>query len=211
MTMRVTDGLNLAAPAPAKKTIGQQFEQQFMELMLKEMQRATPGLFGEGEVSETFGDEMMRGLADKLVDAGGFGLGANIDKQLAGLPMQAPLEHMKVSSPFGERISPITKERVEHHGLDLAAPEGAPIRPVRPGIVRQAAELEGFGLTVVVDHGNGTQSLYAHCSELNVQPGDAVGYADVIARVGSTGRSTGPHLHLEIEQDGERIDPGTFF
>jgi len=209
--MKVTDGLSLnPLQGPKTGSVGQQFEQQFIELMLKEMQRSTPGLFGEGEVSETFNGYFLRDLAAQLVESGGFGLAERIDEQMAELPMQPPLEKMVVTSPFGDRVSPISGRHVHHDGLDLGAAEGTPIRPVRPGVVRHAGEINGYGLTVIVDHGDGVESLYAHCSELDVQKGDAVGYADVIGKVGSTGRSTGPHLHLEVRQDGESLDPETF-
>ena len=95
--------------------------------------------------------------------------------------------------------------------MDLGAPTGTPIRPVRPGIVRHAGELNGYGLTVIVDHGDGVKSLYAHMNAIDVQKGDAVMYNSELGQVGSTGRSTGPHLHLEIRRDGELIDPATFF
>mgnify|MGYP002631238942 CR=1 FL=1 len=210
--MSAISGVGGAPPAPPKaETVGEQFEQQFVGLMLKEMKKSTPNLFGEGQVADTFGDQMMQGLAQQMTGAGGFGLAERIDAQLSKLPMQAPLEDMHVSSAFGERISPISGEHVHHDGLDLAAPEGTPIRPVRPGIVRFAGEIDGYGLSVIVDHGNGIESLYAHCSELAVEKGEAVGYADAIGRVGSTGRSTGPHLHLEIRDNDEPIDPATFF
>lgn len=208
--MKILDSLSVPPSAQkANQTVGERFEEQFLTVMLKQMQRSTPGLFGEGPVAEAFADEMLRGLAGQL--NGGFGLAQHIDEQMTGLPMQAPLENMRVSSPFGHRVSPISGKHVHHDGMDLAAPTGTPIRPVRPGIVRHAGEINGFGLTVIVDHGDGVESLYAHMDAIDVQKGDAVMYSSELGKVGSTGRSTGPHLHLEIREDGQAIDPGTFF
>ena len=94
-----------------------------------------------------------------------------------------------------------------HKGLDIAAPTGTPIHPIRPGTVVSSGKRGGFGNVVIVDHGAGVTSLYAHCNELKVQKGDKVRPGDVIATVGSTGRSTGPHLHLEVHKDGRAVDP----
>ena len=112
-----------------------------------------------------------------------------------------------ITSRFGKRSDPFHGKTRHHRGLDIAAPTGTPIHPIRPGTVVSSGERGGYGNVVVLDHGDGTTSLYAHCHELKVKKGDKVGHGDVIATVGSTGRSTGPHLHLEVHRDGKAIDP----
>lgn len=113
----------------------------------------------------------------------------------------------QLTSHFGPRRLPGEEAR-DHRGLDLAAPTGTPIRAARGGVVEVAGERGGYGNTVVIDHGGGLKTLYAHASELLVEAGQEVRAGAQIARVGSTGRSTGPHLHFEIRRDGAAIDPG---
>ncbi|OAT79832.1 peptidoglycan DD-metalloendopeptidase family protein [Desulfotomaculum copahuensis] len=107
----------------------------------------------------------------------------------------------RVSSPFGMRADR------PHEGVDIAADEGAPIRAVKAGRVIFAGPRGTYGNAVIIDHGNGLQTLYAHARQVLVQPGQAVNAGDVIALVGSTGRSTGPHLHMEVLLNGVRYDP----
>lgn len=114
-------------------------------------------------------------------------------------PVLAP-----ISSYFGPRWGR------NHAGIDLAANHGDPIRAARDGTVVLAGEVSGYGLTVVLEHEDGTRTLYAHASELKVQPGQKVRQGDVIALVGSTGRSTGPHLHFEIIVNDQPRDPLLF-
>lgn len=106
-----------------------------------------------------------------------------------------------ISSLFGWRMHPITGDPRFHSGTDLAAPIGTPVLAAYAGQVALADFLGGYGLTVAIDHTQGTQqTLYAHLSEIFVKSGDAVQQGDVIGRVGSTGNSTGPHLHFEFRQ-----------
>lgn len=107
----------------------------------------------------------------------------------------------RVSSPFGMRADR------PHEGVDIAADEGAPIRAVKAGRVIFAGPRGTYGNAVIIDHGNGLQTLYAHACQVLVRPGQAVNAGDVIALVGSTGRSTGPHLHMEVLLNGVRYDP----
>jgi murein DD-endopeptidase MepM/ murein hydrolase activator NlpD len=117
----------------------------------------------------------------------------------------------RISSVFGSRKDPIHGVQKNHHGLDIAAPEGTDIRSVRDGVVRFAGDRGGYGQVVIVDHGDGLETRYAHCSELIVQEGEKIRAGERIALVGSTGRSTGPHLHFEARQDGQAVDPQDFF
>lgn len=114
-----------------------------------------------------------------------------------------------VTSEFGSRIDPITNRPGEFHtGLDIAPGYGTEIRACMPGVVLYAKPgSTGYGNHIAINHGNGLITLYGHCSALLVTAGTEVQAGDVIARVGDTGRVTGPHLHLEVIQDGERQDP----
>lgn len=110
-------------------------------------------------------------------------------------------------SGFGYRIDPFTGQVKMHEGLDIAAPPGTPIIAPADGTVKFAGERRGFGLTLELNHGYGYITLYGHCQRLNVDEGDKVERGDVIAYVGSTGRSTGPHLHYEVRISQEPVNP----
>lgn len=113
-----------------------------------------------------------------------------------------------VTSEFGNRRDPITGQRRGHTGMDLAVPTGTPIRAALPGTVTVSTYNQGgYGYYVMIDHGGGLVTLYGHCSRLLAQAGKAVQAGDVIALSGSTGRSTGPHLHFEVRVNGQRTDP----
>lgn len=112
-----------------------------------------------------------------------------------------------ISSKFGMRKHPIYGDNRFHHGMDIAAPEGTKVYPYQRGKVIFSGEQAGYGNTIVVDHGNGYQSRYAHNRINLVKAGDVIDEDTVIAEVGSTGHSTGPHLHFEIRQEGKYLDP----
>ena len=112
-----------------------------------------------------------------------------------------------VTSEFGGRIDPITGQRDGHTGMDLAVPMGTPVRAALPGTVRVAKYDSSYGYYVTIGHENGLITLYAHNSRLLVSPGQTVQAGDVISLSGSTGRSTGPHLHFEVRINGERTNP----
>lgn len=109
--------------------------------------------------------------------------------------------YARISSGYGWRKGEF------HHGIDFAIPHGTDILAARDGKVTKAQWIDIYGLTVVLDHGNGAQSLYAHNQKLLVKPGDWVKQGQSIAISGDTGRSTGPHLHFEIRLNGKAIDP----
>ncbi len=123
----------------------------------------------------------------------------------------SPLDSAFISSHFGYRTNPVSGKYKLHGGLDLAACEGSPIYAVLSGEVTASKYSDSYGNYVVIDHKNGYETLYAHCSELLCSKGDAINKGDVIALVGSTGNSTGPHLHIEVRKDGERTDPEVYF
>lgn len=112
-----------------------------------------------------------------------------------------------ITSDFGWRIHPVTGEWKFHTGLDIGYDYGTAISAMMPGKVVYAAEYGGYGYCVILEHYNGDHTLYAHCSNLYCQYGDTVEKGTVIAAVGSTGISTGPHLHLEWWHNGEYTNP----
>lgn len=112
-----------------------------------------------------------------------------------------------ITSAFGQRADPFTHQLSRHDGVDVKARFGEAIPAAWDGVVVSAGERGGYGNAVEVDHGNGVHTLYAHASKLNVQAGDPVKAGEPIAEVGSSGRSTGPHLHLEMRVDGRPTDP----
>ena len=119
-----------------------------------------------------------------------------------GLPVQG-----RITSGFGVRQDPLTGEALSHPGLDVGAAVGTPIRASAAGTVTWAGPKGGYGNAVEIDHGNGVVTLYGHASELLVTQGDSVEPGQAIGRVGSTGRSTGPHLHFEVRVGGTPVDP----
>ena len=117
----------------------------------------------------------------------------------------------RVTSEFGNRVDPITGKRKGHGGMDLAVPTGTPIRAALPGTVTVSKyNAGGYGYYVMIDHGNGLATLYGHCSKLLAKVGQTVEAGDIIALSGSTGRSTGPHLHFEVRVNGERTNPRAY-
>src|SRR5262249_33444589 len=113
----------------------------------------------------------------------------------------------RISSKFGVRPDPWTGVKRLHKGLDIAAPVGTPVKAAAAGKVTFSGWAEGYGRLVAIDHGDGTVTRYGHNGLNMVQAGDEVGAGQQIALVGATGRVTGPHLHFEVERNGEVVDP----
>lgn len=126
------------------------------------------------------------------------------------LPLGAPVEKVRVTSNYGTRTDPFTGEQKKHRGIDFAGKIGTELMAPAPGRVISAGERVGYGTTVEIDHGLGFTTLYAHLSQINVARGDWVRPGTVIGLAGSTGRSTGPHLHYEIRYKGVPFDPTKF-
>jgi murein DD-endopeptidase MepM/ murein hydrolase activator NlpD len=123
------------------------------------------------------------------------------------LPTRLPIAGAELTSTFGNRIDPFAHSHAFHAGLDFAARVGTPIASAAGGVVAFAGFKRDFGWVVDIDHGNGLMTRYAHASQLLVRAGEVVVPGDRIAMVGSTGRSTGPHLHFEVLRAGDQVDP----
>ena len=123
------------------------------------------------------------------------------------LPSHLPVAGAHLGSSFGNRDDPFTGRRAFHAGLDFSAGQGTAIRAAAGGTVMFAGFKPDFGWVVEIEHGNGLTTRYAHASRLRIRAGALVTPGDLIAEVGSTGRSTGAHLHFEVLRNGEAIDP----
>ncbi|HVC30602.1 MAG TPA: M23 family metallopeptidase [Steroidobacteraceae bacterium] len=125
-------------------------------------------------------------------------------------PEGRPVNAGYISSGFGERVDPFTGGGEFHEGIDFAAPMGTPIHAVAAGIVTWAGPRGGYGNMVQIDHGNGYSTRYGHSSKILVHVGETVQRGDVVALVGDTGRSTGPHVHFEVLRNGREVNPAHF-
>lgn len=123
------------------------------------------------------------------------------------IPSRNPLNNSVMTSDFGMRNHPILGRRAGHKGIDLAAPMGTPVYAPADGVVSRASAFSSYGLYISIEHGGELQTRYGHLSRLNVADGQVVHKGDLIGFVGSTGRSTGPHLHYEVRVDGEAVNP----
>lgn len=133
-----------------------------------------------------------------------------VKKEVRKLPLTNPAPGRAVTSPFGVRTDPILGTAALHTGMDFRAPIGMPAKVTAAGIVTKAGWNGGYGRMVEVDHGNGFTTRYGHLSEIDVTVGQKLAASDVIGKTGSSGRSTGPHLHYEVRHNGEAVDPLRF-
>lgn len=203
------------APRPTDDP-GEVAAEVFARLLVREVQRSLPSgsLLGGSDFAPL---EAL--VTDALVEKlGGDTLGMRqVFSSGAGpvptSPTHAPhgsgavIEGARVTSTFGMRAHPVHGALQHHDGIDLAAPTGTPIRAARAGTVVEARRDASYGNLVVIDHGGGLQTRYAHCDRLAVQPGQPVQAGQPIATVGQTGLATGPHLHFEVRSHGTAIDP----
>lgn len=123
------------------------------------------------------------------------------------IPSRMPLAQMRLTSSYGMRNHPVLGVRRNHNGIDLAAPTGTPVYATADGIVARADRFGSYGNYIQIEHGGEMQTRFAHLSGYAVSAGDRVRKGDLIGYVGSTGRSTGPHLHYEVRVAGEAVDP----
>ena len=146
-------------------------------------------------------ERQMRVLEDLL-------LASRLQKEVK--PSGWPIEDGWISSAFGLRLDPFTGRRSFHAGVDFAAPVGSEVDAVASGIVTDVGDRFGYGLLVEVNHGNGYLTRYGHNSSALVAVGDTVHQGQAIARIGSSGRSTGPHVHFEVMLNGKVVNPAQY-
>lgn len=200
----------------------QQFEALMLQQVFKEMQRAAAVGGERGLARDIYQGQFAQHVADQAAASGGIGLadalakawgageweaqgeGAEWVEELRG--WQMPVAGRQTSG-WGERVHPVTGRESFHHGLDIAAAAGTSVRPTAAGRVVEAGERGDYGLMVEIEHANGWTTRYAHLRGIEVEEGDWVSGADVIGAVGSTGKSTGPHLHLEFRKGGRSFSP----
>ena len=215
MAIDPTHMLNVVqAQAPerpqAKGEADRELDRVFAQMLLKEVSKTmADGPLMGGPMGQAFDGLWVETMADALIESG-FSLGQRVEGHGSGEAWEeAPHVHAPatVTSHFGIRHDPFTGQARHHDGIDIAAPRGTPIPSARAGTVLFAGDRGGYGNVVIVDHGEGLQTRYAHCDRLDVSTGDRIEAGEIIGTVGSTGRSTGPHLHLEARIDGRPVDP----
>jgi murein DD-endopeptidase MepM/ murein hydrolase activator NlpD len=126
------------------------------------------------------------------------------------MPSGNAVESGLLSSKFGKRVDPFTGKMEQHKGIDIAGKEGSDVLATGDGVVIWADERSGYGNLVEIDHGNGITTRYGHNRDLLVKAGDTVRKGQPIALMGSTGRSTGPHVHIEVLHNGKQVDPSRY-
>jgi murein DD-endopeptidase MepM/ murein hydrolase activator NlpD len=170
--------------------------------------KASEGMGGPFIPLEFGNDAFGRAASDAARDVSA---ARRLRELMPHLPLSYPLTgDATLSSPFGYRPDPFLGRPALHPGVDLVQPYGAEIRATAEGRVIHAGPMGGYGNAVDVDNGNGIVTRFGHMSEVLAHEGEAVKAGDVIGRLGSTGRSTGPHLHYEVRLDGEPVDPERF-
>ncbi len=155
----------------------------------------------------TSGDVQFRQLFANWQALDSAGPNAPTEQPSIAIPSRMPLDGFKLTSGYGMRNHPVLRQRRAHKGVDLAAPTGTPIFATADGIVGKAQWFSSYGLYIRIDHGADLETRYAHMSKLAVAAGERVKKGDIIGYVGSTGRSTGPHLHYEVRIDGVAVNP----
>ncbi|WP_462114853.1 M23 family metallopeptidase [Lysobacter xanthus] len=176
------------------------------------------GVGGDSEVHDMPRAELGRNLqgVERQLDESGRQLGLLetllTDRRLSlgAVPSRVPVLGSYVTSGFGERVDPILGGGQFHKGIDFSANTGDPVLAIADGVVSFSGERSGYGNVVEIDHGNGYTTRYAHNSRLERRVGELVRAGQEIAKAGSTGRSTGAHVHLEVWQDGRVVNPRPF-
>lgn len=176
------------------------------------------GVGGEGPVRDMPAGDLRQGmdaLGAQLKDSGRQlsvleSLLFNRELDKSATPSREPIANSYITSPFGGRADPFGGGGAFHKGIDFHANIGDPVLAVADGVVSYADVRSGYGKVVEVDHGNGYVTRYAHNSRLLVQVGDLVRSGQQIAKAGSTGRSTGAHVHFEVWEDGHVVNPKKF-
>lgn len=133
-----------------------------------------------------------------------------LEPSVISVPSLRPVKLLTFTSSYGVRSDPFRGSAAMHAGIDLSGPVGTPIYATANGVVGRAKWVGGYGNLVELEHGKGVQTRYGHLSEILVRPGQRVKRGDLIAKMGSTGRSTGSHLHYEVRLDGRAVNPVPF-
>jgi murein DD-endopeptidase MepM/ murein hydrolase activator NlpD len=153
---------------------------------------------GKNDFSFSETTDQYEGYLNKIV--------YNVSYTPLGLPFNGP-----ITSKFGQRENPFGAENIEtHKGMDIKGPIGGQVKATAKGTVEFAGQKNGFGNCIILKHGNGFSTLYGHLSKIFVTAGQQIEIGQQIGLIGSTGRSTGPHLHYEIQRNGQKIDPQSF-
>lgn len=164
---------------------------------------AVAGPLGQGDKEFT----QLFASWKKLDSVGASTGGITNSQSTVSVPSIAPVQGFRLSSTFGEREHPILGGERMHKGLDLAVAAGTPVLAPADGVVEKASWFSSYGNFIEIAHGGNMETRYGHLSGYNVVAGQHVHKGDVIGYVGSTGRSTGPHLHYEVRVDGQAVDP----
>lgn len=160
----------------------------------------TPAATGDREFQELF-------ASWKSMDATGVASDTPVPTARVSVPSRMPVEGVMLTSDYGMRTHPVLGGRRNHKGVDLAGPTGTPVYATADGFVSKAERFSSYGNYIQIEHGGELQTRYAHLSGYAVATGDTVTKGQLIGYVGSTGRSTGPHLHYEVRVAGEAVDP----
>jgi murein DD-endopeptidase MepM/ murein hydrolase activator NlpD len=227
-------GPSAGADAGRLRQASEAFEALLMQILLRTMRQAQleRGFFGDGAGADTYEGIAETHLAEALAASSPLGLARQIEQRWSGDAGAAaevrtalsrverlraehayaasgaiPARAEGASSGFGWRPDPLDGTRRFHEGVDLPAPDGTPVLSVAPGHVVSVGRNGGYGLEVLVDHGQGWVTRYAHLGQASVAPGQRVGRREVLGQVGRTGRTTGPHLHFEALRFGQAVDP----
>lgn len=150
-------------------------------------------------------DEQLSKREKQLELLGHFSANKKLSKEVR--PAGLPVEEGWLSSHYGYRVDPFSGKKAFHHGVDIAGKSGTNVLAAASGIVTWAGEKNGYGYLIEIDHGSGYVTRYGHNKEITVKTGDIIKQNDVIAKMGSTGRSTGPHVHFEVLRHGKKVNP----
>ena len=189
----------LAATVSAQPALANSSAAADIAAPLRTAQAAKPSALGSG-------DEQFKALFHRWQSMDG-GTAVSTATPTVSIPSRMPVEDARMSSGYGTRIHPVLGGRRGHKGIDLAGPTGTPIYATADGVVSRADWFSSYGLYVSLEHGGSLQTRYGHMSRLNVAAGQRVRKGEIIGYVGSTGRSTGPHLHYEVRVNGEAVNP----
>lgn len=150
-------------------------------------------------------DEQLFKREKQLELLGHFSANKKLSKEVR--PAGLPVEKGWLSSHYGYRIDPFSGRKAFHHGVDIAGKTGTNVLAAASGIITFAGKKSGYGNLIEIDHGSGYVTRYGHNKEVLVKTGDVIKQNDIISKMGSTGRSTGPHVHFEVLRDGKKVNP----